>query len=55
MSKKEDKADAIITQQVAQLDAADEVAIFEHVVDIIENRKHRAGAYANREVTLMNW
>ena len=33
----------------------DEVALFEHVAAIIENRKGRAGAYVNREVTLMYW
>ena len=33
----------------------DEAGIFEHVASIIENRKSRAAAYANREVTLMYW
>jgi predicted nuclease of restriction endonuclease-like (RecB) superfamily len=33
----------------------DETALFEHVAQIIENRKSRAGACANREVTLMYW
>jgi len=33
----------------------DEAALFAHVSAIIENRKSRAGAYANREVTLMYW
>jgi predicted nuclease of restriction endonuclease-like (RecB) superfamily len=33
----------------------DEAALFEHVAQIIENRKSRAGACANREVTLMYW
>ncbi len=33
----------------------DESALFEHVSAIIENRKARAGAYANHEVTLMYW
>jgi predicted nuclease of restriction endonuclease-like (RecB) superfamily len=33
----------------------DETALFEHVSAIIESRKSRAGAYANREVTLMYW
>ena len=33
----------------------DESQIFECVTDIIETRKSRAGAYANREVTLMYW
>ena len=29
--------------------------IFEHVAQIIETRKARAGAFANSEVTLMYW
>jgi hypothetical protein len=29
--------------------------IFKKIVEIIENRKFRAGAFANREVTLMYW
>ena len=33
----------------------DESALFNRVSEIIENRKFRAGAYANREVTLMYW
>lgn len=33
----------------------DEVALFASVSAIIEKRKHRAAAYANREVTLMFW
>ena len=33
----------------------DESQIFERVAEIIETRKSRAGAYANREVTLMYW
>jgi predicted nuclease of restriction endonuclease-like (RecB) superfamily len=32
-----------------------EAALFERVAAIIEKRKSRAGAYANREVTLMYW
>jgi predicted nuclease of restriction endonuclease-like (RecB) superfamily len=35
--------------------AIDEGALFEQVSAIIETRKSRAGAYANREVTLMYW
>lgn len=30
-------------------------ALFKHVSAIIEKRRYRAGAYANREVTLMYW
>lgn len=37
------------------LPAVDEARLFERVSEIIENRKSRAGAYANREVTLMYW
>jgi predicted nuclease of restriction endonuclease-like (RecB) superfamily len=33
----------------------DEVTLFERVAAIIENRKSRAAAYANSEVTLMFW
>ena len=33
----------------------DEGSLFARVSEIIENRKARAGAYANREVTLMYW
>jgi len=33
----------------------DENSLFSRVAEIIEVRKHRAGAYANREVTLMYW
>ena len=32
-----------------------EIVLFERVSSIIENRKHRAGAYANREIVLMYW
>ena len=33
----------------------DENLLFTRVVEIIENRKRRAGSFANREVTLMYW
>ena len=33
----------------------DEVALFQRISEIIENRKNRAGEYANREITLMYW
>ena len=33
----------------------DEHSLFARVAEIIETRKTRAGAYANREVTLMYW
>ena len=33
----------------------DENQLFERVAEIIETRKSLAGAYANREVTMMYW
>ena len=33
----------------------DDTTFFERIANIIETRKYRAGAYANREVTLMYW
>ena len=33
----------------------DEMALFQHISEIIEKRKARAGAYANREIALMYW
>ncbi len=48
-SKKKNLPAAPETPQV------DEAALFERVSAIIDNRKSRAGAYANREVTLMYW
>jgi predicted nuclease of restriction endonuclease-like (RecB) superfamily len=35
--------------------APSEVVLFKHVSAIIEKRRYSAGAYANREVTLMYW
>jgi len=32
-----------------------EASLLKHISKIIETRKNRAGAYANREVTLMYW
>jgi predicted nuclease of restriction endonuclease-like (RecB) superfamily len=32
-----------------------EATLFKHVSSIIEKRRYRAGAYANREITLMYW
>jgi hypothetical protein len=55
MGEKKDKIDTIITQQTVIMAGVDEATLFERVVAIIENRKRRAGAYANIEVTLMNW
>jgi len=52
MSSKEKETDKLISQTTTTID---EAALFERATAIIENRKFRAGAYANREVTLMNW
>ncbi|MCL2544629.1 MAG: PDDEXK nuclease domain-containing protein [Clostridia bacterium] len=49
MSKKENK---LAVKGESQMD---EAQIFDYVANIIETRKSRAGAYANREVTLMYW
>ena len=38
-----------------QPDFADKPQIFKHITAIIENRKYRAAAHANCEVTLMDW
>jgi len=46
------KKNEIVIQDKMQLD---ESLIYEKVVSIIETRKVTAGAYANREVTLMYW
>jgi len=46
------KQDGLLTRRAIMID---EAALFAHVSAIIENRKSRAGAYANREVTLMYW
>ena len=49
MSKKKSKT--ALTNEVQ----IDENSLFARVAEIIEVRKSRAGAYANREVTLMYW
>jgi len=49
MSKK--KPTTALTDQ----SPVDEFSLFARVAEIIETRKSRAGAYANREVTLMYW
>ena len=49
MSKKKNE---LITQGETQLD---DLRIYESIANIIETRKTTAGAYANREVTLMYW
>ena len=49
MNKKNNALDTTSTPQV------DENLLFTHVAEIIENRKFRATAYANSEVTLMYW
>ena len=52
MSKKKDPKDALAIKEAALVD---EAALYERVASIIENRKYRAGAYANQETTLMFW
>jgi hypothetical protein len=49
MSKKKNLS---VTQEIALID---ESSLFERVTVIIENRKSRAAAFANSEVTLMYW
>jgi hypothetical protein len=46
------KKDTTVPKKVLVID---ETVLFERVSSIIENRKKRAGSYANREVTLMYW
>ena len=46
------KKNELAVQDKALIDGSQ---IFEHVAGIVEARKSRAGAYANREVTLMYW
>ena len=38
-----------------KIELEDELKIFAHITTIIENRKSRAAAHANCEVTLMYW
>ena len=54
MSKKPLKKRAM-TSSLPKKSMPDEAALFTRVSAIIEKRKHRAAAYANREVTLMFW
>jgi predicted nuclease of restriction endonuclease-like (RecB) superfamily len=55
MSKKK-QVDAVVPALVASdVSSIDEARLFECVSEIIENGKFRAGAYANREITLMYW
>ena len=49
--KKKDKIAFI----VGNSSKIDEVALYERVVEIIENRKFRAASCANSEITLMFW
>jgi len=46
------KKDALVTQENLPVD---ETALFDRVSAIIENRKYRAAAYANQEITMMFW
>jgi predicted nuclease of restriction endonuclease-like (RecB) superfamily len=43
------------SEAVIQSGIIDETALFERVATIIENRKSRAAAYVNSEITLMYW
>jgi hypothetical protein len=52
--KKNPESSALIPSE-PDAGLVDENALFERVAAIIENRKGRAGALANREVTLMYW
>ena len=47
MKRKELKAQSVVS--------INEVALLKNITKIIESRKNRAGAFANREVTLMYW
>ena len=49
MSKKKQE---LAVQSETQID---EAALFRRISEIIESRKARAGAYANREIALMYW
>jgi len=49
--KSKKKPETTLTDEVQ----IDEISLFDCVAEIIEARKFRAGAYANREVTLMYW
>jgi len=50
--EKDKKKGGLVTGPTIMID---ETALFARVSTIIENRKSLAGAYANREVTLMYW
>ena len=47
MKRKEPKAQSVVS--------INETALLKNITKIIESRKNRAGAFANREVTLMYW
>ena len=49
--KKENRKDIVLTDDIR----IDENSLFSRISEIIENRRSRAGVYANREVTLMYW
>lgn len=46
------KQKALMSRKASTLS---EAALFKHVSSIIEKRRYSAGAYANREITLMYW
>jgi predicted nuclease of restriction endonuclease-like (RecB) superfamily len=59
MSKEKPTSEKLAKKDVAVAvsgtEPLDETVLFERVAAIIESRKARAGAYANREVTMMYW
>ena len=55
IKKHSSPADTKADIRVGSKGVIDETALLERVAEIIEIRKARAGAYANREITLMYW
>jgi predicted nuclease of restriction endonuclease-like (RecB) superfamily len=52
LKKPTKKQKAVVPRKAS---ASSEATLFKHVSAIIEKRRYRAGAYANREITLMYW
>jgi hypothetical protein len=58
VSKKPSKKQKVLVPRktsVAGNAVPSEAALFKQVSKIIEKRRYNAGAYANREITLMYW
>jgi predicted nuclease of restriction endonuclease-like (RecB) superfamily len=55
MSKKKVSDKMLPAVAADSKNVVDEARLFERISEIIENRKTRAGGYANREVTAMYW